>query len=310
MEEAHSMKLETRLVEPAFQPKHIRTSRSLISLLVGEGTRIEMYLFRAGAKNVHAMQVLWILWVLGAGTGVLVLSACIPLHCIWACLLMLPLPLIVFCILSADIVELVIKEFEYKLLTFFQILMVIAVCTGLGDRRCLWWLCYAPAKSVALLIDAYPAKYSVLFSRLFFISQAIVLLSWDTLVISGWCQVTKAKVGIGQIAIGAVPFSCTTSLTMLCFCYRHLKVAFYAPENLVLLKSALQTHYVAVDVTENGEEVSVVRSMSTRFTLSRKDTDAIKKRMSKHQSKLTLLGVEDGEASDTDHPFVRPAASD
>ena len=73
------------------------------------------------------------MWATGAAVGLMSLAEVLHDDFLFACVLMLPLPILVFSILSIDLVHRVMLEFEYKILSVFQIIMLIAAVNILWE---------------------------------------------------------------------------------------------------------------------------------------------------------------------------------
>jgi len=207
------------------------------------------------------------MWATGAAVGLMSLAEVLHDDFLFACVLMLPLPILVFSILSIDLVHRVMLEFEYKILSVFQIIMLIAAVNILWDRRIIFWICYGPSLQVSLLMDAYPAKYRALFVKLWFCGTVLILLTFDVILTCSSAPYHDVTVNVGRISISGAPFCFTTSITLLLFCYRQLRASVWSPGNLVLIKSAVKTHHVHFPAL-GEEEFDSESSSYTDYSLS------------------------------------------
>eukprot|EP00747_Dinoflagellata_sp_TGD_P171680 gnl/TRDRNA2_/TRDRNA2_206317_c0_seq1.p1 gnl/TRDRNA2_/TRDRNA2_206317_c0~~gnl/TRDRNA2_/TRDRNA2_206317_c0_seq1.p1 ORF type:complete len:324 (-),score=34.35 gnl/TRDRNA2_/TRDRNA2_206317_c0_seq1:98-1069(-) len=248
-----------RLVQPAMEPYQVHTKRTVIAAILGEHSKFESYVFWLGAnEESRCPHVLWGLWIIGASSGMLVLAQLIPLSLIWLSLLMLPLPVVSVCVMNQQLVQKVWAEFEYKVLSIFHVLLITSMCFLLGDSRCCFCLCFGPSLACSTLVDAYPAKFRSMFSRRFFAAKAVVFICWKSILILGLPTQSSAVLTLGSVVIGAQPFTFTTVITLLLFCYRHLRTSIWKPDTFVLLKSAVSSGKIEV-LVENDAESGTVR---------------------------------------------------
>lgn len=237
-----------RVLQPVRRTQRISTEKSLASQVFGKGSRTEAWLFHYIAKNRLSSSVLWLLWYAGLVVGLLGLANVLPVE--WTCgsMLMLPLPLLNALVLSVDLVREVSNEFEAKVLWFLQGLMFSCGFFSLDDERKVFWMSLAPAMYFSLLVDAYPAKFRGFFTKMFFVSKALALVSWDVLVLTGWGHFTNTGWTLGRLHGATVATSFTTSITLLIFCYRHLKTAWTQNDRCVIIKSAVRTFHAEVEL--------------------------------------------------------------
>jgi len=254
---------KARLAGPQLVAFEISTKLTMLSAVVGVGSSLEHACFMLGAKHAAGPMVLWLMWAVGALAGFSVLAdwhSCPEL--VWLSTLMLPLPVVGFAVMSQQLVSLALKELELQVILTLFVLMTVAVWSLLQDHRFTFWACFLPSQMMSLLVDAYPAKFRHPFARLFFVGKLLVQLGWNALMIEGRIQVnSKASLTLGHVTISALPFTFTTSVTLVLFILRHLKLAFGDTDTFVIVKSPVVTwrqdvtpryqHYAAVQTHDS-----------------------------------------------------------
>jgi len=254
---------KARLAGPQLVDFEISTKLTMLSAVVGVDSSLEHACFMLGAKHAAGPMVLWLMWAVGALAGFSVLAdwhSCPEL--VWLSTLMLPLPVVGFAVMSQQLVSLALKELELQVILTLFVLMTVAVWSLLQDHRFTFWACFLPSQMMSLLVDAYPAKFRHPFARLFFVGKLLVQLGWNALMIEGRIQVnSKASLTLGHVTISALPFTFTTSVTLVLFILRHLKLAFGDTDTFVIVKSPVVTwrqdvttryqHYAAVQTHDS-----------------------------------------------------------
>lgn len=269
-----------RYVGPTMRLTEVDTTRTIVAALLGKGSRLESIFFRLGAKSRLCRYVLRLLWTLGAIIGLCALANILPTFCVWASLLMLPLPVVAIAVMGQQVFLLVWQTIESKILMTFELLLTTSAFALLWDQRCVFWASFYPTMFAALFTDAYPAKFRRSFCLFFYKGAALVQVAWDILVCSGWCEPLYAEyaVPIGKLPINLLSFTFTTSITLLLFYYRHLTTAYFNADALVVVKSSVETWRERVGHPDLfGEDIS-----------SRKLAPSVRKSIAKERAAATL----------------------
>jgi len=225
----------SRFIQSDMAPVEVSTSHTVASLFLGEGSQAEHIMFLAGVKSKPATACLWVLWVIGAVVGLLVVQRSLPLDFVWVSLLMLPLPVVTLLLLSVDL----LKEFltSVDLLVIF-LLQIALFLDGMfycrGDIRRVFWWCYLPSMIASGLIDAYPAKYRAFFAKLFYTAALLILVIWNCLLIFRWQVFAGSTMAI-------LVHHASDQLTLLAFYCRHLWCSIYRPDHFVMITASVCT---------------------------------------------------------------------
>lgn len=289
--------IKQRVIAPVREMQYLSTMKTLGRACLGNN--VEGICFQLGAKKRLSVVIFWVLWWTGNSIGVLVLGNVIPQNLIWACLLMIPLPTVCFPLLGVSLFSELLNELEVQVLSIMQTLYVIAAASVLWDMRALYWACTYPTLAMSVFTDAYPMRHRAFFARCFFASKAVVLISWDAMNICGYCYPTKpVTLPVGHVSIGCLPFTITTSATLLIFAFRHLTRIARFPDRFVILKSPLQTYHEEMELVddaddEDGEHHFHLRKKQNRIKTFRKtvplaDVDLIRKAQQVKRSKSNL----------------------
>lgn len=230
---------EKRILEPVSNPRLVRTKRTLASLVLGQESTFEAWIFLHAAKNTQSMYINWGLWVIGALGGGLTVFRFLPIHCIWISLLMVPFPVMIFLIFSKDLIVELIREVDCAIIFVLQFFLAFWAVLRLWDVRCVFWACYFPTMCVSPLIDAYPAVYRSLLAKVFFSGMICVFVAWNILLIyrdGDWAPVTTHA---------------GDNLTLLIFYLRHLWAATYHEDEFIMIKCTVHTTRETLKVTED-----------------------------------------------------------
>jgi hypothetical protein len=200
---------------------------------------------------------LLVLWYLGASLGILALIEVLPKACVYASVLMIPLPLLAWMLLCKDLVLEVLRELEFYVVSLLQIVVVTSAVVLLKDEWKVFWYCFAPTMGIAGMADAYPPRARPLFARFYFSGTTAVLVMWNLMLIFGWCEWKPQSYRVGRITGSLAALSFTTSFTVLIFFVRHVWVAFTHPDRFVIIRSNVKTYHkkdLHVSFTETGEQ--------------------------------------------------------
>lgn len=253
--------VQSRVAAPEKGVMLVRTRRTLASVIFGERTRVNRW-FRRFMSNSTVIYVLFVLWYTGASLGLLALTPFVPRACVWASVLMLPLPLLAFLVLSKDLVGQCLVELEFYIMMALQTVLLICAVALLRDRRCVFWGCLAPMMGIACLVDAYPARYRAIFAKCYFTGLTVVFVIWNLMLILNWCAWTPRFYRVGHIEGSIAACSFTTQSTVLVYFLRHLGCAFLHQDRFVLIRSHMITRIEELSATVD-EEGAVTEIHST-----------------------------------------------
>lgn len=250
MEAGYLQKLKTttpRFIKTDMKPIQVRTSHTVASLFLGEGSEMEHIMFMAGVKSPVATALLWILWGIGAVVGLLVVMGAIPLNFVWVSLLMLPLPVVSIFLLSVDLLKelMCIDLLILFTLQFAMFLDGMVYCRG--DIRRVFWLCYLPSMIASGVIDAYPCKYRAFFGKLFYTAAVIIVIIWNCLLIFKW-EVFGTGSKLQHWAV--IVHHGGDQLTVLAFYCRHIWCSIYRPDYFVMITASVCTQHRLDSVPE------------------------------------------------------------
>jgi len=220
-------------------PCDISTRKTIASLLLGEGSSTEEYLFSMGVRNRYAQGVLWGMWLVGATIGLFAVAAAIPVGFVWASLLMLPLPVVTVMLLSVELVWQLAASMDLYIIYILQFaLFVDGIYYCNADLRRIFWYCYMPTLFASGLVDAYPAKYRALFAKLFFSSSLCILAIWNCFLVFKW-EVFGSHAKLVNISF--LLHHLSDQLTLGVFYGRHLFCSILWPDYFVLIKADVRT---------------------------------------------------------------------
>lgn len=271
--------VQSRVIRSHMTPREILTSKTIAAIFLGEGSQTEHCLFYLGVKNAFATGVLWALWFVGAFVGMLVVSTVLPLSCVWASVLMLPLPVVTILLLSEDLLWLIFKELDLYIILILQTaLFVDGIFYCKQDMRYVFWCCYLPTMIAAGLIDAYPAKYRAFFAKLFFSAAVCILVFWNFLLVFRWRVFGAADQQLYNVSFTLHHLS--DQATLLVFYCRHLYCSVYRKNYFVLIKADVHTVRTRLDieaeVEEDGEE-------HDHYFLPAEETGHVEVKLSQHR---------------------------
>lgn len=239
----------------------IRTRRTVASKLFGEGSETEAVLFDIGVRHPTSTGVLWVLWLIGTCAGLLVLYSVLPPKCVGLSVLMLPLPLVTFLLLSKDLLMELLVEWDYYIINLLQLVMVAHAVHEVQDVRSVFWAFCLPTLLVAPLTDAYPAKYRALFVQLYFIGLSTIFVAWLVLLTFQFHRGRTVLMHIGDNA------------TLALFYIRPIWSTLKYPDLLVLLKCGMETHREEVAQTVQDGQLKISKGERRRISLPRGVTD-------------------------------------
>lgn len=220
-------------------PIEISTKRTVAASFLGEDSSIEALMYEIGVRNSYMQCVLWGMWYFGAITGMLVVSELLPLSCVWASILMLPLPFVTVLLLSTDLLAQILVSMDLYIIYILQFaLFVDGIFYCQADRRRIFWYCFCPTMIASGLVDAYSAKYRPLFAKLFFSASICILVSFNCLMIFKW-QVFGSAGKLVNISFALHHIS--DQLTLFVFYSRHLWCSVFSPEHYVMIKADVRT---------------------------------------------------------------------
>lgn len=248
----------SRVIEPASTSFMVRTERTLASIVLGQGSKAEHWLFTMGVQNSTSTSALWALWFIGAFTGLLVLYGTIPSKFVWLSTMMLPLPVLTFFVLSKDLVMELLGGWDFYTISLWQLVMVSHAAIEIQDKRCFFWVFSLPTFLVAPLTDAYPGKYRPLFVKLYFIGLTMIFVTWIAFTI--W----QGALSLEQDKLHRDLKLITHSLTTAIFYIRPIHTIMVYPDRLVLISSAMHTtKEVLSESVEDDHGQSMLRRQST-----------------------------------------------
>lgn len=220
-------------------PKGISTRNTVAAMFLGEDSQIEHMMFEAGVKNQHMQGVLWGMWYIGAIIGMLTVAEVAPLGCVWASLLMLPLPAVYGLLLSTDLLGEILISMDLYIIYILQFALFVDGIFYCGaDLRRIFWYCFAPTMIASGLVDAYSAKYRPLFAKHFFSASICILVSFNGLMIFKW-QVFGSAGKLVNVSFALHHIS--DQLTLFVFYCRHLWCSVFSPEHYVMIKADVRT---------------------------------------------------------------------
>lgn len=235
-----------RMIDPVKHSRRVDTKKTVASRLLGESSRGEALLFSLAVKNWRSSRVLWSLWVTGVICGMLALMEWMPLDLVWCSLLMLPLPTFTVLVLSVDLVNEVLEQFEFYLITILQLSLSCVAVVMLQDRRGVFWCCLLPSSFIACFVDAYPPRFRRVFSIYFFSAFQLILIFWGLLLAFSWIHIRDDNLHFKFLKGRLAPASCSIVVTLNAFCLKHLHVAIRKPDHFVLIVGAIRTLRVQV----------------------------------------------------------------
>lgn len=287
-----------RIMEAVKKTRRVETERTVASLLLGKNTSAEAFLFRILVKSRKSTGLIWLLWWTGLVTGLLALAQTLPEPFIWGAMFMLPLPCLSLLVLSTDLVQAVLGEFQCYLITGLEVTLFLTAVRLLGDRRIVFWVSCLPSMFVATLMDAYPSKYRPVFCRMFFLGVGIVLASWNLMLCKGWCEPVHDSVWhVGQLQGRLASNGLSVSVTLLFFCIRHYYVAFFKQDEFVLIVSTVRTTHVDVKPEpSDGGKCSYRRVTRVPTSLSM-DDDSIASMESRRMARMESGSLSDEAGS-------------
>lgn len=246
--------LSHRVIYCDMGPCDISTRKTIASLLLGEGSSTEEYLFSMGVRNRYAQGVLWGMWFVGAFIGLFAVAAAIPVGFVWASLLMLPLPVVTVMLLSVELVWQLAASMDLYIIYILQFaLLVDGIYYCNADSRRIFWYCYVPTLFASGLVDAYPAKYRALFAKLFFSSSLCILAIWNFFLVFKW-EVFGSHAKLVNISFTLHHLS--DQLTLGVFYSRHLFCSILWPDYFVLIKADVRTGLRSVYRKDTEESVT------------------------------------------------------
>lgn len=231
--------VRSREIYSDMTPKGISTKHTVAAMFLGEDSSIEHMMYVAGVKNQQMQGVLWGMWYIGAITGMLTVAEVVPLACVWASLLMLPLPVVTVLLLSTDLLKEILISMDLYIIYILQFALFVDGIFYCGaDLRRIFWYCFAPTMIASGLVDAYSAKYRPLFAKLFFSASICVLVSFNGLMIFKW-QVFGSAGKLVNISFTLHHVS--DQLTLFVFYCRHLWCSIFRPDHYVMIKADVRT---------------------------------------------------------------------
>lgn len=246
--------LHHRVIYCDMEPCDVSTRKTIASLLLGEGSSTEEYLFHMGIKNRYAQGVLWGMWSVGAIAGLLAVAAAVPVGFVWASLLMLPLPVVTVMLLSVDLVKQLAASMDLYIIYILQFaLFVDGIYYCRADLRRIFWYCLMPSLFASGLVDAYPAKYRAQFATLYFSSSLCILAVWNVLLVFKW-EVFGSSAKLVNISFTLHHLS--DQLTLAVFYGRHLFCSILWPDYFVLIKADVRTGLRSAYRKDTMESVS------------------------------------------------------
>jgi len=237
-----------RVSAATWKPRRVDTKQTIASWMLGEESRIEAMLFWFICKNSYTKGALCIFWWVGFLGALFTILGFLAEPFIFVSLLMIPMPLCAAVMLSTSLLAQVMLQFELKVITVLQVLLLVSGMRLLGDRRCVFFIACFPTFIVASFVDAYPARHRQLFQVMLFSGKFAILASWDAILVFGLCQIHDHFWYVGEVRGKLSSFTLTTSVTLLIFCYRHLKTAAFSPHCFVLLKSPVESKSISVEM--------------------------------------------------------------
>lgn len=227
-------KSRTRRICPDMKSIAVKTSHTVASVILGELSYAEHILFVVGVKNKYATGALWCLWTIGAIVGLLAVGQALPLNFVWVSTLMLPLPILTILLLSVDLLHELMQSMDVWIISILQVaLFVDGIYYCRADIRRVFWYCYLPTMISSVLVDAYPAKYRPVFTKLFFVSALVILVVWNCFMIFKWEAVAVNSLNNIAFTLHHV----ADQFTLLVFYIRHLCCSFYRPSYFVMIKA-------------------------------------------------------------------------
>lgn len=271
-------KISSRVAEPEKGVALVRTARTLFTVAVGQDSAVGRQFHRWFVRDSKVIIVLFVLWYAGALLGVLALTPVVPRNCVWASLLMLPLPLMSLLVLSKDLVLQIIAELEFYVLTALQTVLLACAVGLLRDKRCIFWWCFAPTMGISCLVDAYPARFRSMFAKCFFTGTTLIFLAWNLMLVFRWCQWKASYYHVGYVTGSMAACSFTTQTTVLIFFIRHLACAYWHEDRYVLIRSHIRTRVADLRATVDSERgVTNVETVSTPREVKRSSTVRLSK---------------------------------
>jgi len=220
-------------------PMEVSTKRTVAASFLGEDSRIEAVMYEIGVKNELMQGVLWSMWYIGAITGMLAVAEVVPVTCVWASVLMLPLPVVTVLLLSTDLLAHILISMDLYIIYILQFaLFVDGILFCQADLRRIFWYCFCPTMIASGLVDAYSAKYRPLFAKLFFSASICILVSFNFLMIFKW-QVFGSSGKLVHVSFALHHIS--DQLTLFVFYCRHLWCSVFSPEHYVMIKADVRT---------------------------------------------------------------------
>jgi len=222
-------------------PIQISTKRTVAASFLGEDSSVEALMYEVGVRNQHMQGVLWGMWYIGAIAGMLAVAEVVPVTCVWASILMLPLPVVTVLLLSTDLLAEILISMDLYIIYILQFaLFVDGIFYCQADLRRVYWYCFCPTMIASGLVDAYSAKYRPLFGKLFFSGSICVLVSFNCLMIFKW-QVFGSPGSTKLVNISFILHHASDQLTLFVFYCRHLWCSVFSPEHYVMIKADVRT---------------------------------------------------------------------
>lgn len=220
-------------------PIEISTKRTVAASFLGEDSSIEALMYEVGVRNQRMQGVLWGMWYIGAITGMLAVAEVVPVTCVWASILMLPLPVVTVLLLSTDLLAEILISMDLYIIYILQFaLFVDGIFYCQADLRRIFWYCFCPTMIASGLVDAYSSKYRPLFAKLFFSASICILVSFNCLMIFKWQVFGTA----GKLAnVSFTLHHASDQLTLFVFYCRHLWCSVFNPEHYVMIKADVLT---------------------------------------------------------------------
>lgn len=251
-----------RIVYPDMQPIEVSTSSTVAALLLGEHSSAEHMLFEACIKQnvnwfgITGPHILWGLWYIGALIGILVVAKIMPMKCVWASVLMLPLPLTTLLLMSTDLLKCTLYGLDLYIIYILQFaLFVDGVYFCKSDQRVVFWVCYLPTLLASGVIDAYPAKYRASFAKQYFGAMLAILIGWNYLMVFKF----NAFGSLNKLSnISFILHHVSDQATLGVFYCRHIYVSMFNENCFVMIKSDCITGSheceIAKEILPSGKE--------------------------------------------------------
>jgi len=228
--------VKMRLLQPQLSPMHNDTRRTVARSICGRrADRAAFWLTSSGG-----LYLLQVVWLGGFGLSFPALCGVFPRAFIATALLMAPQALVVFMVLSLDLLEVLAGQFEVFYLGFLECVVLVCAFLLLQDERCLFWIAYAPSLLIAPLMDCFLNKYCAAATKRFFMVNILVLVSWQLAIVFSWCEpVEHLHWRFHAIRGHLTSSSCSSTMPLIIFSWRNVWNAIQNPQSFVTLKSAM-----------------------------------------------------------------------